>query len=62
MRIMATRRELIAWRPKTNAEGGVESSSQWGREKRPSSERWVAKRTPKRSAVHTKQSGGGEFE
>jgi hypothetical protein len=39
MRITTAGRESIACKPKTDGEGGVESSSRWGREKRPGSGR-----------------------
>jgi hypothetical protein len=62
MWIMAAGRELITCKPEIDEEGGVGSSSRWEHKKIPSSRRWAAEWTWKRSAAHTKQFGRGEFE
>jgi hypothetical protein len=61
MWITTVGRKPILCRPETNAEGGVRSSSLWGREKRPGSGWWAVERTRRRLAVHIKQSRGGEL-
>jgi hypothetical protein len=61
MRITTVRRKPIMCRSKTDAKGGIRSSSWWGREKRLRSRRWAEERTWRRLVTHTKQSGRGEF-